>query len=281
MTTVSVIVPNYNHAPYLKRRLDSIYQQTYQDFEVILLDDCSTDDSVKILKSYAETMPNTIFVPNKSNSGSVFRQWHKGVDLSKGKYIWIAESDDFASPHFLQKLVEAMDKNARVGLVYSQSWLVDIQGNVLGNANCWTNDLDAYRWSSNFINSGRDEIIKYITVKNTIPNASAVLIRKQALEDCGGIIDRPFRLCGDWLQWIEILACSDIAFISDCLNFWRQKSSNARIASAGTLEWIEGEQVLTQACKILSLSETQKNDILLRFLKKCWQWQREYIEQLA
>ena len=156
MTTVSVIVPNYNHAPYLKRRLDSIYQQTYQDFEVILLDDCSTDDSVKILKSYAETMPNTIFVPNKSNSGSVFRQWHKGVDLSKGKYIWIAESDDFASPHFLQKLVGAMDKNARVGLVYSQSWLVDIQGNVLGNANCWTNDLDAYRWSSNFINSGRE-----------------------------------------------------------------------------------------------------------------------------
>ncbi|WP_019505370.1 glycosyltransferase family A protein [Pleurocapsa sp. PCC 7319] len=281
MAKVSVIVPNYNHASYLKQRLDSIYQQTYQDFEVILLDDCSNDNSREILQSYADMMPNTTFAPNQSNSGSVFRQWRKGVELSQGEYIWIAESDDYASSFFLKRLVEIMERWPNVGLAYTQSWMVDVQGHILGDANCWTNDLHHRRWHQDFINSGRDEIVKYITVKNTIPNASAVLIRKQALKASGGIITHPFRLCGDWLQWIKILAQSDIAFISDALNFWRQKSSNARIASAGTLEWIEGEQVLSQGCNLLGLPEAQTNKILLHFLKQCWQWQKDYIDQLS
>ena len=277
MPKVSVIVPNYNHAPYLHQRLDSIYNQTYRDFEVILLDDCSKDKSRDILASYAEK-PNTIFVPNEANSGSVFRQWKKGISLSQGEYIWIAESDDFASPYFLKRLLTVMDEHPELGLVYSQSWLVDSQNIILGDARCWTNDLDSQRWSRSFINYGIDEIIRFLVYKNTIPNASGILIRRTFLVKCGGIIDQPFRLCGDWLQWIKILACSDIGFVSECLNYWRQKTSNARVKSAGTLEWIEGEKVLSQACDILNLSSVERSDILLKFLRQCWHWQKEYID---
>jgi glycosyltransferase involved in cell wall biosynthesis len=277
---VSVIVPNYNHAPYLHKRLDSIYDQTYRDFEVILLDDCSTDNSREILVSY-QGKPNTIFVPNESNSGSVFYQWQKGVSLARGEYIWIAESDDFASPDFLRKLVTVLDEHPEVGLVYSQSWLVDSQDVILGDARCWTNDLDSQRWSNSFINDGRDEIMRFLVYKNTIPNASAILIRRSALEKSGGVIGQPFRLCGDWLQWIKILAVSDLGFVPECLNYWRQNTSNARVKSTGTLEWIEGEQVLTYACDILYLSEAEKANILLRFLRRCWQWQREFIEEIT
>ena len=214
MPKVSVIVPNYNHSPYLPKRLDSVYEQTYRDFEVILLDDCSTDNSRDILAIYAEK-PNTIFVPNQSNSGSVFRQWQKGVSLSQGEYIWIAESDDFASPYFLKRVVALMERNPEVGLVYSQSWLVDSQDAILGDARCWTNDLDSQRWSGSFINHGKDEIRRFLVYKNTIPNASGILIRRAILEKCGGVIDQPFRLCGDWLQWIKILAHSDIGFVPE------------------------------------------------------------------
>ena len=280
MPKVSVIVPNYNHAPYLHKRLDSVYDQTYRDFEVILLDDCSTDHSRDILAFYAKK-PNTIFVPNESNSGSVFCQWQKGISLSQGEYIWIAESDDFASPYFLKRVVTVLDEHPEVGLVYSQSWLVDSQDVIIGDARCWTNDLDSQRWSHSFINDGRDEIIRFLVYKNTIPNASAILIRRSALEKSGGVIEQPFRLCGDWLQWIKILADSDIGFVPECLNFWRQKTSNARVKSAGTLEWSEGEQVLTCACDILNLSEAEKANILLRFLRQCWQWQREFIEEIT
>ena len=280
MPKVSVIVPNYNHADYLPQRLDSIYQQTYQDFEVILLDDCSSDKSLEILEYYAEK-PNTIFAPNKNNSGSVFRQWHKGVELSQGEYIWIAESDDFASPFFLQKLVKIMDRNPRIGIAYAQSWLVNINGDILCDATCWTNDLNSQRWRNKYLNSGHKEIHNFLVYKNTIPNASAVLIRRKSLEKCGGVIKQYFRLCGDWLQWIKILGESDIAFVPECLNFWRQKSSNARVNSAGTLEWIEGEKVLTQACEILNLSSGERNGILLKFLRQCWHWQKEYIDLVS
>jgi len=104
MPTVSVVVPNYNHARYLQQRIDSILSQTYQDFELILLDDCSTDHSRDILASYREN-PKVRIEYNDENSGTVFKQWNKGVRMARGRYIWMAESDDFADPRFLARMV--------------------------------------------------------------------------------------------------------------------------------------------------------------------------------
>jgi GT2 family glycosyltransferase len=69
MPTVSVIIPNYNHAAYLRQRIDSVLRQTYQDFEVILMDDCSTDDSRLIISEYAND-PRMRIELNKTNSGA-------------------------------------------------------------------------------------------------------------------------------------------------------------------------------------------------------------------
>lgn len=81
--------------------MDSIYQQTYQNIEVILLDDFSSDNSVEILKQYAKKYPHkTRLVVNEQNSGRVFRQWNKGLALAKGELIWIAESDDYCDTNF-------------------------------------------------------------------------------------------------------------------------------------------------------------------------------------
>ena len=74
---VSIILPNYNHAPYLQERLDSIFGQTHQNFEVIILDDASTDESLSILKPYQAHPKVSHFVLNKKNSGSPFKQWKK------------------------------------------------------------------------------------------------------------------------------------------------------------------------------------------------------------
>src|SRR5437899_5669846 len=102
---VSVIVPNYNHARYLRKRIETVLAQTYQDFEVILLDDGSTDESREILSSYASgSRVRAEF--NERNSGPPFKQWNKGVGLAQGKYVWIAESDDYADPTVLERLTE-------------------------------------------------------------------------------------------------------------------------------------------------------------------------------
>src|SRR5246127_2931841 len=105
MPTVSVVVPNYNHARFLPERIESILRQSYQDFELILLDDCSSDDSRAILSQYADD-PRVRLEFNAVNSGSTFKQWNKGVRLARGKYVWIAESDDYADERLLQRLVD-------------------------------------------------------------------------------------------------------------------------------------------------------------------------------
>ena len=79
---VSIVVPNYNHGKYLKERLNSIFNQTYSNYEVILLDDFSTDSSKKILSEYSENPKVSQCVLNETNSGNIFIQWNKGIALA-------------------------------------------------------------------------------------------------------------------------------------------------------------------------------------------------------
>ena len=131
MPKVSVIIPNYNHAPYLKRRIDSVLNQTYTDFEVILLDDCSTDESREVLLMYQDHPKVSHVVINRENSGSPFKQWHRGFELAKGEYIWIAESDEWCEPTLLETLVEPMLRDEFIVLRYCQSLLASERGKVI------------------------------------------------------------------------------------------------------------------------------------------------------
>ncbi|MFN7014544.1 MAG: glycosyltransferase family 2 protein, partial [Bacteroidia bacterium] len=127
---VSVIVPNYNHAAYLRQRLDSIFQQTFQDFEVILLDDRSADHSVEILQAYAQQYAHKVthLVVNEENTGNPFVQWKKGIELAQGEFIWIAESDDFCEPTLLETLYRALQDKPSVPVAAANLIQVDAQG---------------------------------------------------------------------------------------------------------------------------------------------------------
>ena len=107
---VSIILPNYNHALFLKERLDSIFNQTYTNFEVIILDDGSSDNSLSVLEPYKNHPKLSHFILNKLNTGSPFKQWEKGLNLIKGDYIWIAESDDVCKLDFLEKQLKILDQ---------------------------------------------------------------------------------------------------------------------------------------------------------------------------
>ena len=120
MPKVSIVVPNYNHARFLRRRVESVLRQTFHDFEVILLDDCSTDDSRSLLSSYADD-PRVRIEFNEVNSGSPFKQWNKGVRLARGEYVWIAESDDYADERMLERLAAVLEAEPKVAFAYCGS----------------------------------------------------------------------------------------------------------------------------------------------------------------
>ena len=121
MPKVSVIVPNYNYRRFLTKRIDSILAQTYQDIEIILLDDCSTDGSQELLKQYSKYPTFVKYLVNDKNSGSPFAQWERGMAFARGEYLWIAESDDYCKNNFLEVMVNALNDHPTASFAASGS----------------------------------------------------------------------------------------------------------------------------------------------------------------
>ena len=223
---VSVIIPNYNYARFLHKRLRSVLDQTYGDFEIIYLDDCSTDNSDEIIAEYSDD-PRIRCVLNDRNSGSPFIQINKGVRLARGEFVWVAEADDYADLRFLDTLLPILAANPNVGVGYCQSLAIDDEDRVLFSMRKHTDYLDEERWQHDFICDGNTECRKYLLHGNTIPNFSAVLFRRCIFERAG-YAEEGMRLCGDWLTWIKMLMISDVAFVAQPLNFYRWHANTVR-----------------------------------------------------
>jgi glycosyltransferase involved in cell wall biosynthesis len=229
---ISIIVPNYNHYNYLRHRLECIFNQTYPNFEVILLDDCSSDKSQQILSEYATNPRVSHCVFNTINSGNTFIQWNKGIKLAKGDYIWIAESDDFCELNFLEELIQPVMQDSEIKLVYCQSNRADEKGNITGSWFNHTDDLDAYLFRTSFVMDGNEFIARFLIHKNVIPNASSVLFSKTYAVQLGKLdLDPVLKTCGDWLFYLKLVTNNKVAFISKSLNNFRYHSASV-IASA-------------------------------------------------
>lgn len=225
---VSAVVPNYNYAKLIKSRLASIEAQSYPIYELIILDDCSTDNSTIEIESYlsSTTLPFRI-IANKVNSKSVFRQWQLGASLAQGDYIWIAEADDLSAHNFVEEVSTGFDVDNEVLLCYSQSKQIDELGNVISeNYLDYTSDVGDY-WNNDYIVTGAEEIKRSFSIKNTIPNVSAVIFKSSALmstlnQHLDDIIK--YKVAGDWLTYIYICKTGKISYTSRSLNHHRRHS---------------------------------------------------------
>lgn len=236
---VSVVIPNYNYEAYLDLRLRSVFTQTYPIYEVIFLDDASTDGSIKIVEDLSKEFARPIkVVVNDINSNSVFLQWQKGISVARGDFVWIAEADDFAADTFLEKVMAGFD-NAGVVLSYCQSKQIDENGNVLaGHYLDYTHDISPHKWKHDYIEEGSKEITSCLAVKNTIPNVSAVVFRRSAAADlCEGLSQ--FKIVGDWLFYIRLLSQGKIAFCAEALNHHRRHQRSVVQAEAITRHFQE------------------------------------------
>lgn len=221
---VSVIIPNFNHAKYLEQRIQSVLNQTYENFEVIILDDKSTDNSLEVINKYKDDPHVSCIVVNDENSGRPCWQWKKGIQLAKGQLIWIAESDDLCSSLFLERLV-AIHTTNEVVLAFCRTQNMDEN-----NGNLY----DTYNFGiSEGIMDGQDFISNHLGSGCVIVNASSVVFQKKYFIN---MPDEYLYLKGsaDWLFWIELCRQGKVAFISETLNYFRNHHSNS--TSVNTLD---------------------------------------------
>lgn len=259
---ISVIIPNYNYARYFPERMETVLGQTFQDFEVIILDDCSTDDSREIIGKYAShpKVSETIF--NEKNSGSPFIQWEKGLAAAKGKYAWIAEADDLAEPTFLERLVAAIDANPGVVLACSLSHIINENGEITDKTGFDT--VDPAR--SIEVYSGVDYIRHKMFVGNGVYNASMALFSIEAWRNIESRRYKKMRYCGDWLFWVELMRQGDIAVVREKLNKFRKHGSS--VSDEGLVNVNSLVEILTIQNLLLDMPSINSFDRKLMFKYK-------------
>lgn len=255
---VSVVIPNYNYENYIEERIDSILMQTYPIHELIILDDCSTDNSVNKIEEIIKKHPdvNIKFVKNEKNSGSVFSQWQKAFSLSTGDYAWIAEADDSCSHYFLENVMKGFD-SPNVVLSYAESMRID-ENNKIISSSCrdWMLAVSSVKWNKSYINSGINEIQNALAICNTIPNVSAVVFKKsnqvEIIEEA-----KKFKISGDWYIYYKLLSNGDIAYCSKSLNYFRKHSKSTSTVVSRELEIRELLTIQSEIRKKCCLNSNQ------------------------
>lgn len=258
MVKVSVIIPNYNHSAYLKQRIDSVLNQTFQDFELIILDDYSTDDSKEVIERYAQHPKISHIVFNTSNSGGPFFQWDKGINLARGVYIWIAESDDWCERSLLETLVEGIEKDPDCVISYCQMSLINGDNKIK-----WQS---SHQYLSEVVDS-KNFIEDYLAVKVSIYNASMAIFKKEAFKYVTKEFTT-FKLCGDRLFWIQIARRGKAHISGKVLNYFRKhdkdvsgkafKSGLNFIEEIRIINWMYSERLINDRIYALAFKKQYK-----------------------
>ena len=220
---VSVIIPNYNHAAFLRQRIETVLGQSYQDLEIILLDDASTDNSVQIMQEFEHHPKVSALIVNGENSGNTMRQWRKGLERATGHWIWFAESDDYSDPEFLQASVQATQLASSAVMVATHSRVVKESAVSNENLDLPNNLLGFHRGDE--VNSN------YLVYENPFKNASALLISRHALLQLGWEDLSHFQWTGDWKMYSGLLRQGDFYGVDRHLNYYRRHgnaTSNSR-----------------------------------------------------
>lgn len=260
---VSVIVPNFNHGAFLGERLGSILDQTFQDFELIVLDDASSDDSLAVIRERLRAHPHRL-VCNAVNSGQPCAQWLRGMEMAEGRYIWIAESDDSCAPLFLERMVHHLE-NGSV-LAYCRTTSMDASGDPIADQSFWPDQIDPERWQRSFTLEGSQLCRTYMDRGNVIANASGVVFRKPdpATLRALGPLTAGRRCTGDWLFWSHYLMRigGTVAFDAEALSGFRCHDRTTRSTASRSQERLRFAEYSSAIAAVLRITRP----------KPVWRW---------
>lgn len=238
--TVSVCVTSYNHASYLPQTLDSVLHQDYPDFEIIVADDGSTDDSLKLLAEYQQRYPEKIrclWHPAHQNRG-ISATFNLAAHHAQGEYIAWLGSDDIWLPQKLSRQVAFLSSQPEMGMVYSPAFILDRAG----------------RQYPQFTIGGEqyEDVWRRLLVSNFIC-ASTVLIRRACL-DAVGLLDEAL-VYSDWELWIRIAAQYRVGVVAEPLVLYRIHGHNISVSSHPATRFERRVEVIESVFSKLPLAE--------------------------
>ncbi|MFB2917415.1 glycosyltransferase family 2 protein [Aerosakkonema funiforme] len=203
---VSVVIPAYNAMRYLPATLDSVFNQTYTDFEILIIDDGSKDETVEWVAQITDPRVKLISQQNKG----VSEARNAGIANARGEYIALLDADDLWEPTKLEKQVRCLEDNPAVGLVYTWVKYADEEGNPTEKVQTAYVDGD---------------VLKHILQSNILCCSSTPMVRRSCFEDVG-VFDSKLSGVADWDMWIRIASRYLFGLIKEPLVRYRQHPNN-------------------------------------------------------
>jgi glycosyltransferase involved in cell wall biosynthesis len=239
---VSFVVPSYNYARYLPDAVDSLLTQTFQQMEVIVVDDASTDDTSCALERYRDDARVRV-IRHDTNHGHI-RSYNEGLAAARGEFLGLMSADDFCCRRdAVARQVEVFDRHPEVAMVYSGYAFANERGDIEWAKSPWPRD---------FVRDGIDEF-GHLVFDNYIA-ASGPLVRR-GCHEAVGYYDERLPHTGDWDLWLRIACHGSVGYIAQPLYVYRIHSINMHHRRVGTLQSTH-EHVLTVRRAFETLPET-------------------------
>ncbi len=236
---VSVIIPNYNHARFLKERFRSIMEQDYDNIQLIVLDDCSSDDSIDviddILASYAGEY-KTIY--NKTNSNNVFAQWKRGFEEATGDLIWICESDDTCDSEFLRQTTYLF-QDPSIRIVFGDIQFINEDGAIIDGMAHLRESAQAGIWDEINVMPACAWFTGPLAVRNLIANVGGCVFRRTEIAETTWNTAKTYRVAGDWYLYVILAGGGQIAYAPDAKAYFRQHAKNTSVTAFNKTSFYE------------------------------------------
>lgn len=264
---VSVIIPNYNYERFIIDRINSVINQTYPVYEIVILDDCSTDNSVNVIKDRINQIKDIKIklIENKTNSGCVFSQWQKGLKHITGEYFWIAEADDSCAPTFLETVIKSFEEDKDVVLSYTDSKKINENNEIIGDTVIdWCDIFNTGIWDNSYVHTGISEIKTSFSNNNSILNVSSLLWKNQ--KEYNDIFEKAkkYKVAGDWYIYKEVLRKGKIAYHHQSLNYFRKHSNSVSTTVNRNIEYKEVYEIQNEIKEEYHLSKGQLQKQIMR-----------------
>ena len=267
MPLISVIIPAYNHENYVQETINSIINQTYQNIELIIIDDGSTDSTwqkIQEMKIECEKRFSKIYFETKTNEG-IALTLNKLLAQTTGDYIYLIASDDLAKPNAIEKQVEFLEKNLEYSLVVGDNEIIDSKGVICywdkNRNNVYDEKKANFKTFSEFLQKERNldfssdafGTYKTLSIGNYIPNG--YMIRKAIFEKIGNYtIEAPLE---DWWLMLQISKYSKMKYLAETLFSYRWHEAN----TIKQIEKIELLEAQTREYEAKILNNINENEV--------------------